>query len=75
MSDLGDQFLLALADQGYGLVVTTEDVIILLSDQQSRFHLPRVVLDEEDLEPLLRLSIASFAAVDERFVWPPRRKS
>lgn len=71
MSELGDRFLLALADQGYGLVATSEDMIILMSDHVSRFAVPQVILEDEPLEPLLRLAIASFAVTDGRFIWPP----
>lgn len=71
MSELGDQFLLTLADQGYGLAVTTEDVIILMSNRRDRWAVPKDLLEEPTLEPMLRLAIANFAAVDGRFVWPP----
>lgn len=69
MTELGERFLLALADQGYGLVITVEDVIVLSSDRRTRHHIPVVLFDEPELELLLRVAIVAFAATDGQFHW------
>lgn len=70
MTELGEQFISALADQGYGVVVTDEDVIVLTSDRRGRHHIPVTIFHEPELEILLRLAIVAFAALDGEFIWP-----
>jgi hypothetical protein len=69
MTELGERFLLALADQGYGLVITEEDVIILGSDRKTRHHIPVELFEEPELDLLLRVAIVAFGLTDPGFVW------
>ncbi len=68
MTELGEQFLLALAEQGYGIVVTDEDVIVLSPDRSRTHFMPVEMFREPALEPILALAIASFVAL-EPFNW------
>ncbi len=67
MTELGDKFLLALADQGYGIVVTDEDLIILEASHRERHHVPVILLDNPQYEFLLVAAIEAFAQLDGRF--------
>lgn len=67
MTELGDKFLLALADQGYGIVFTGEDLTILEASHRDRHHIPVILLDEPRYEFLLVAAIEAFAQFDGRF--------
>lgn len=72
MSELGDQFLLALADQGYGLVITTEDVRILMKSKRDIWSLPLDLVEQEWMVPILMDNIKNFIEADGEFRWPPQ---
>ena len=70
MTGLGERLIAALVDQGYAVVVTDEDVVVLLSDKRQRHHIPRVLLDDPALEVFLQVAIAAIEVKDPRFIWP-----
>lgn len=67
MTELGERFLAALADQGYGIVFDENDLIILSADMVRRHHVPVVILEEPELELLLKMAILGFSDWDGRF--------
>lgn len=71
MTELGGRFIAALQAQGFGLAFTSEDLVIVSPDGRTIHHLPRVVLEGEDLvsDALLRLAIMGFIAAHPQFHW------
>ena len=71
MSELGERFIAALQEQGFGLVLASEDLVIVSPDGRTVHHLPRVVLEGDDLvsDALLRLAILGFTDVNRQFHW------
>jgi hypothetical protein len=67
MTELGEKFLAALADQGYGFVFTDEDLVILGANHRSRHHVPVIILEQPVYEFLLVAAIRGFAELDGRF--------
>ncbi|MHA6626930.1 hypothetical protein ACU61A_15955 [Pseudonocardia sichuanensis] len=70
MTELGERFLLALRDQGYGVIITDEDVVIVSEDRKRLHHVPRPLFEDDPLsDALLRLAILGFIAGEPEFVW------
>jgi len=69
VTELGEQFILALADQGWGVIPTDEDVVVLSPDRRYRFHIPGVLFEDPGLELLLEVVIGGFI-LDFGFRWP-----
>lgn len=71
MTDLGEQVLVALADQGYGLAITEEEVTILTPDRRRLHRIPTAWFERNarhHLESLILLVVG--LEVLEGFVPP-----
>jgi hypothetical protein len=71
VTELGEKFLAALVDQGYGFVFTDEDLRILGANHRSQHHVPVVILEQAVYEFLLVAAIRAFAELDGRFNTDP----
>jgi hypothetical protein len=73
VTDLGEQVLAALADQGFGLTITEEEVTILSLDRRRKHRVPTAMFQRNSryhLETLIMLVVG--LQVLEGFVPPPQ---
>jgi len=61
MTELGERFLNALRGQGFGVIFEDGDAVVLAPDGAWRHHVPEMLLTDDGLEALLRLSIVSLS--------------
>jgi hypothetical protein len=60
MTELGRRLLEALRGQGFGITFEDGDAVISSLERSGwRHHIPQVLLEDDALEPLLRLAILS----------------
>ncbi|GAA0897777.1 hypothetical protein [Pseudonocardia zijingensis] len=71
MTDFGEQVLVALADQGFGLTITEEEVTILTPDGRRKHRIPAAYFERNAREHLASLIVVVIGLeVLEGFVPP-----
>lgn len=72
MDDLGEAILVALADQGFGIVITEEDVRIWSRDRLRLYIFPEAPFNRNAYVYRLTLEVIVIGLMDrEGFVPPP----